>query len=72
MTCQHCGVTIYLNADGGWEHAPRTSDKNLPCETPEPDDDTIPAVLSPGRSTTPRPGETHLEAMDRLMEGEDL
>lgn len=37
-----------------------------------PDDDSIPAILSPGRSTTIRPGETDLEAMDRLMRGEDL
>lgn len=34
--------------------------------------DKIPAILSPGRSTTIRPGETDLEAMDRLMRGEDL
>ncbi|MFG2001625.1 hypothetical protein ACGFNU_20985 [Spirillospora sp. NPDC048911] len=35
-------------------------------------DDSIPVILSPGRSTTLRPGETHLEAMERLMRGEDL
>lgn len=34
--------------------------------------DTAPAILSPGRSTTVRSGETHLEAMERLVEGEDL
>lgn len=37
-----------------------------------PDDDRIPALLSPGRSTQLRPSETHVEAMARLMEGEDL
>jgi hypothetical protein len=37
-----------------------------------PDDDSIPAFLSPGRSTHIRPGETHPEAMERLIEGEDL
>ncbi|MFC9973569.1 hypothetical protein ACFVH6_22010 [Spirillospora sp. NPDC127200] len=34
--------------------------------------DTIPIVVSPGRSTTRCPGETHIEAMERLTEGEDL
>lgn len=29
-------------------------------------------MLSPGRSTKKRPGETHVEAMRRLTEGEDL
>lgn len=37
-----------------------------------PDDDTIPVLLSPGRSTTLRPGESHLEAMERLQDGNDL
>ena len=29
-------------------------------------------MLSPGRSTKRRPGETHIEAMGRLMRDEDL
>lgn len=36
------------------------------------DPDHIPVVLSPGRSTALRPGETHREAMERLTEGRDL
>lgn len=36
------------------------------------DGDSIPAILSPGRSTTVRPGESILEATERLMHGEDL
>lgn len=36
------------------------------------DDDSIPAILSPGRSTTLRPGESLLEATERLYRGEDL
>lgn len=36
------------------------------------DDDCIPAFLSPGRSTTIRPGETILEATERLTRGDDL
>lgn len=38
----------------------------------EPKPDQQPAILSPGRSTQLRPGETHAEAMARLMQGEDL
>lgn len=37
-----------------------------------PDDDRVLAVLSPGRSASLRPGETHVEAMARLLEGVDL
>jgi hypothetical protein len=37
-----------------------------------PDDDRIPAVLSSCLHTQLRPGETHAQAMARLMEGEDL
>ena len=36
------------------------------------DPDSIPAFLSPGRSTTRRPGETWAQAKARLDEGEDL
>jgi len=39
---------------------------------PRRDPDLIPVMLSPGRSTALRPGETHVEAMERLMEGRDL
>lgn len=34
--------------------------------------DDVPAILSPGRSTQLRPGETPVQAMDRLTEGTDL
>jgi hypothetical protein len=37
-----------------------------------PDSDTVPALLSEGRYTTLRPGETPSEAMGRLLAGEDL
>lgn len=36
------------------------------------DPDLIPVLLSPGRSTRVRPGETLLEATERLTEGRDL
>ena len=35
-------------------------------------DDLIPVLLSPGRHTTKRPGETWAEATNRLTEGRDL
>lgn len=35
------------------------------------DDDRVPALLSPGRSTWRRPGESWAEATDRLVTGED-
>lgn len=39
---------------------------------PPKDDDSVMLELSPGRSTTLRPGETPAAAVDRLMEGRDL
>ena len=39
---------------------------------PSADPDAIPAILSPGRSTRIRPGESLVEAMERLLYGEDL
>lgn len=46
--------------------------ETMDCSPLWPDGDQIPAILSPGRSTVLRPGETWVEAMRRLEEGEDL
>lgn len=54
-----------------WKHAARYASGGV-VKAPGPHDDRIPAVLSSGCRTYLRSGETHVEAMARLVEGEDL
>jgi hypothetical protein len=63
------GLRNALRLLPGWGRA--TNGGTIPPPRPLSADE-LPAILSPGRSTTIRPGETILEATERLMEGEDL
>ena len=53
-----------------WDRLLRRRGGTLPAYTRDPD--VVPAVLSPGRFTRRRPGESWAEATNRLTDGRDL